>query len=168
MTMARTGLALAVASLGVVAAAQPAGAAEVVRHIGNPQSPILSGVTVPGGTTLVMLSGQVPPAVDSSKPADSIDAYGDTKTQTVGVLKRIEGLLVAQGLGMGDVVRMTVFLVGDPKLGGKMDFKGFSEGYAQFFGTAAQPNKVARSTVQVAALASPAFLVEIEVTAVGK
>jgi enamine deaminase RidA (YjgF/YER057c/UK114 family) len=40
------------------------------------------------------------------------------------------------------------------------------EGYTQFFGTEAQPNLPARSVVQVAGLANPGFLVEIEVTAV--
>lgn len=34
-----------------------------------------------------------------------------------------------------------------------------------FFGTRENPNSVARSTVQVTALASPAFLVEIEAIA---
>jgi len=58
-----------------------------------------------------------------------------------------------------------LFLVGNPRLGGKLDFQGFNQGYSQFFGTAQQPNKVARSVVQVAALANPAFLVEIEATA---
>ena len=41
---------------------------------------------------------------------------------------------------MGDVVKMQVFLVGDPSKDGKMDFKGFMEGYTQFFGTKEQPN----------------------------
>jgi enamine deaminase RidA (YjgF/YER057c/UK114 family) len=63
------------------------------------------------------------------------------------------------------VVKLTVYLVGDPAKGGKLDFAGFSQGYAQFFGTAQQPNKVARTTVQVAALANPGFLVEIEAVA---
>jgi enamine deaminase RidA (YjgF/YER057c/UK114 family) len=40
------------------------------------------------------------------------------------------------------------------------------EGYRQFYGTAAQPNLPARSALQVAALANPGYLVEIEVTAV--
>ncbi|MEY4511945.1 MAG: hypothetical protein RLZZ450_4067 [Pseudomonadota bacterium] len=61
-----------------------------------------------------------------------------------------------------------MYLVGDPKLGNKLDFKGFSEAYAQFFGTSEQPNLVARTTVQVAALANPAYLVEIEATAVAQ
>jgi len=67
---------------------------------------------------------------------------------------------------MGDVVKMQVFLVGDPGKEGKMDFAGFMDGYTQFFGTKEQPNLPSRSVVQVAGLASPAFLVEIEVTAV--
>ena len=57
------------------------------------------------------------------------------------VLKSIEKTLDGLGLKMGDVVKMQVFLVGDPAKGGKMDFAGFMEGYTQFFGTAgaAQP-----------------------------
>ena len=39
------------------------------------------------------------------------------------------------------------------------------EGFKMFFGTPENPGTVARSTIQVAALAGPAFLVEIEATA---
>ena len=67
------------------------------------------------------------------------------------------------GLGFGDVVAMTVYLVGDPSKGGKMDFEGFMGAYTQFFGTKEQPNLPARSTVQVAGLAGPGMMVEIEV-----
>ncbi len=139
--------------------------AEIVRFKDNPDSPILLGATVKPGATLTFMSGQVPPVIDRQAPADSPKAYGDTKTQTIGVLNRIRVALEGQGLGLGDVVKMTVFLVGDPATGGKMDFKGFSEGYAQFFGTAGQPNVVARSTMQVSALVNPGWLVEIEVIA---
>jgi enamine deaminase RidA (YjgF/YER057c/UK114 family) len=38
-------------------------------------------------------------------------------------------------------------------------------GYTQFFGTAEQPNKPARSAVQVAALVAPGALLEVEVIA---
>jgi enamine deaminase RidA (YjgF/YER057c/UK114 family) len=47
-----------------------------------------------------------------------------------------------------------------------MDFAGFMKGYTQYFGTKDQPNKPARSAMQVAALALPGALVEIEVVAV--
>jgi enamine deaminase RidA (YjgF/YER057c/UK114 family) len=39
-------------------------------------------------------------------------------------------------------------------------------GYTKFFGTKEQPNKPARNAMQVAALAAPGALVEIEVIAV--
>ena len=42
---------------------------------------------------------------------------------------------------------------------------GMMAGYKQFFGTPDQPNKPARSTVQVAGLAAPGPSMEIEVTA---
>jgi enamine deaminase RidA (YjgF/YER057c/UK114 family) len=37
--------------------------------------------------------------------------------------------------------------------------------YREYFGTAAQPNRPARSTMEVAGLVDPDWLVEIEVTA---
>lgn len=151
----------------VLLATPPVFAADVVRHkIPNSTFPISAAVEVPAGKTLVFLSGAVPPVADAGAPKDSPQAYGDTKTQTVGVLASIEKQLKGMGLSMGDVVKMQVFLVGDPAKGGKMDFAGFMAGYTQFFGTAAQPNLPSRSAFQVAALASPNFLVEIEVTAV--
>lgn len=137
----------------------------VIRHEGAAGSPILAGVTVRAGTDMLYLSGQVPPVVDQAAPPNSRAAFGDTNTQATGVFRKIEILLRAQGYSLSDVVKLTVFLVGDPEKGGTQDFKGFSEAYAQFFGTTEQPNKVARSTVQVAALANPGFLVEIEATA---
>lgn len=116
---------------------------------------------------MVYMSGKLPPVQDSNQPLDSPLAYGGgTKEQTVAVLREIEKALANIGLGLGDVVRMQVFLVGDPALGNKMDLKGFAAGYAQFFGTKEQPNLPARTTLQVAGLANRGVRVEIEVTAV--
>ncbi len=67
---------------------------------------------------------------------------------------------------MKDVVKMTVFLAGDPAKGNKLDFPGLQAAYTRFFGTVDQPNKPARSAMQVAALAVPWALVEIEVIAI--
>ena len=142
-------------------------AQEVIRHpIPNSSFPIASAVEVPAGKTTVYLSGKVPSPIDPDAPRGSRAAYGDTKAQTINILAAIKAELEGLGLGMGDVVRMQVFLVGDPEKDGKMDFAGFMEGYSQFFGTDEQPRLPARSTMQVAGLVSPAFLVEIEVTAV--
>jgi enamine deaminase RidA (YjgF/YER057c/UK114 family) len=138
--------------------------ADVVRHpIPNSTFPIALAVQVPPTATTTYVGGQVPPLVNKDADPASPQAYGDVKTQTVGVLTRIKGILEGLGLGMGDVVKMQVFLVHDARA--PMDFKAFMEGYTQFFG-GAQPNLPARSVVGVASLANPGFLVEIEVVAV--
>lgn len=142
-------------------------AEDVVRHkIPNSDFPIAQAVEVPSGKTTVYVSGAVPNVVDEKAEKGSIAAYGNTRTQTESVFKSIEQTLETLGLRMGDIVKMQVFLVGDPEKDGKMDFGGFMEGYTQFFGTKEQPNLPSRSVMQVAGLASPGFLVEIEVTAV--
>jgi enamine deaminase RidA (YjgF/YER057c/UK114 family) len=101
--------------------------------------------------------------LDSENGREELKGIGGLSTQTVGVLSRIKGILDEHGLGMGDVVKMQVFLVHNTAT--PMDFKAFMEGYTQFFG-GSQPNLPARSVVGVAALANPGFLVEIEVIAV--
>jgi enamine deaminase RidA (YjgF/YER057c/UK114 family) len=137
----------------------------VVKHLQlNETSPIASGVWA--GDTLY-LSGQLASPVTPADPAKGTAAvYGDTKTQSLSSLRKIQTLLKEQGLDMKDVVKMTVFLAGDPALGNKLDFAGMQAAYIQFFGTNDQPNKPARSAMQVAALAAPWALVEIEVIAV--
>src|SRR3954449_7593803 len=99
---------------------------------------------------MVYVSGMTPPAVNPNAPKGSVETYGDTKTQTLGVLKRLSDALQSRGLTFSDVVMMRVYLVGDPAKGGVMDFPGMMAAYKQYFGTAAQPNKPARITVQVA------------------
>ena len=145
-----------------------ASASDVIRHKlpNNSTFPIAAAVEVPAGKTMVYLSGRVPSIVDEKADKASVAAYGNTETQTLGVLGAIADQLKGLGLGMGDVVKMQVFLVGDPDNSGKMDFAGFMKAYTQFFGGKEQPNLPVRSAMQVAALANPGFLVEIEVTAV--
>lgn len=149
-----------------LASAAPAFAQEIVRHR-NPGSnfPIAMAVEVPAGATTVMVSGMVPAVADANAPRNSLASFGDTRTQTSNVLSRIETSLKSIGLSLSDVVRMQVFLVGDPAKAGRMDFDGFMAAYSEHFGTAAQPNVPARSVMQVAGLVNPGWLVEIEVTA---
>lgn len=145
-----------------------AGAQDIVRHkIPGSDFPIALAVTLPPSATIHFLSGQVPPVVNKSADPNSLAAFGDTRTQTVGVLNRIKEILQGMGMGMGDVVKMQVFIVGDAGQGGRADVAGFMEGYTQFFG-GAQPNLPARSVFQVAALSNPGWLIEIEVTAAKK
>ena len=149
----------------LAAAAAPAAAADGIVRVGAPTAAILQGAVVPAGYDIFYVSGMTPPPLNAGAPAGTPVQFGDTKTQTIGVMKRIEDVLKGQGYTMGDVVMMRVYLVGDPAKGGGMDFAGMMEGYKQFFGTAEQPNKPARVTMQVAALVAPGMLAEIEVQA---
>lgn len=127
--------------------------------------PISAAVTVPAGMDTVYVSGALPAAINKDAPKGTPQVFGDMQTQTVSVLTSIKGSLARLGLGMGDVVKMTVFMVADPANDNKLNFAGLMAGYSQFFGTKDQPNKPARSAVQVAALVLPGALLEIEVIA---
>ncbi|MEO8113681.1 MAG: RidA family protein [Phenylobacterium sp.] len=149
---------------GLAALAVSSAQAQVV-HTGPAASPIAQSVTVPAGYDMIYVSGMTPPVLNTGAPAGTPPEFGDTKTQAMGVFKRLEDALKAQGYGFGDVVMMRVYLAGDPAKDGKMDFAGMMAAYTQFFGTPTQPNKPARVTVQVAALVVPGMLAEIEVQA---
>ena len=81
------------------------------------------------------------------------------------MLAKIAAELAASGLTPADVVKMNVFLVGDPRKGGAMDFEGLMKAYTRHFGAASGGKLPARTTVQVAALPITGALVEIEVVA---
>jgi enamine deaminase RidA (YjgF/YER057c/UK114 family) len=96
-----------------------------------------------------------------------LKTHTDTKSQTVGLIQDVQKLLESQKLSLSDVVMMHVYLGGDPAKNGKMDFEGMMAGYSQFFGTRDQPNKPARTTVQVVLPAGArGALVEIDLMAV--
>jgi len=155
---------LTAAALLAVSQGMKAQGVEVKHLQPNEKSPIANGVWA--GDTLY-LSGQLASPVTPADAAKGTAAvYGDTKTQAFSALTKIQALLKEQGLDMKDVVKMSVFLAGDPANGGKLDFAGLQGAYTHFFGTKDQPNKPARSAFQVAALAAPWALVEIEVIAV--
>jgi len=118
------------------------------------------------GDTLYVAGQMASPATPADKATGAPAVYGDTKAQTLSALKAIETILKSQGLTMADVVQMEVFLAGDPAKDGKLDFAGMNEAYSTYFGTADQPNKPVRAAMQVAALATPWGLVEIQVVAV--
>ncbi|MDX2233340.1 MAG: RidA family protein [Hyphomonadaceae bacterium] len=154
--------ALAFATAGCATVTPPA----ITRTV-NPGGtiPIATSVRVPAGSDIVFLSGMLPAVANPQAPPNTPDSYGDTKTQTASVLDRLKTALEAEGLTFADVVSVRVFLVGDPRIGGGMDFAGLNASFGQHFGTAAQPNKPARTTLQVVALPAPGALVEIDVVA---
>ena len=144
--------AIAAAAFAASAAAAP------LERIGAPTSPISASVKLPAGSTLVFLAGSTP-----TRP--SAGAYGDTKAQALSAFTNMQAALKAQGMAMGDVVMMRIFLVGDPAKGGAPDYAGMNEAYRQFFGTPEQPNKPARMSMEVKSLAGPGVLIEIDAQA---
>lgn len=147
----------AVMALSVAGAAR----AEIV-HINPTKSFIAQAVTVPAGSDMIYVSGLTPDPV-APPAAGAQPVFGDTKTQTISVLTKIQKTLADAGYKLDDVVMMRVLLVGDPAKGGAMDFAGMMEGYNQFYGPIEA--KPARITSQVVALARAGLLVEIEVQA---
>ena len=85
----------------------------------------------------VFLSGQIP-----LDPATGEIVPGDIRAQTEQVMKNLEAVLAAAGLGMADVVRSTIYLVD------LADFAVVNEVYGRRF----PADPPARATVQVAAL----------------
>ena len=132
---------------------------------GEAKSPIANGVALPAGRALFWTSGTVPTLLN--KDGKTIyERYGDTYTQGMSALKNIEQVLAAQGLALKDVVYLRVYVAADAAKDGKPDFAGWFQAYAEFFNNEKNPGKTARSTVGVAALVSPDWLIEIEAFAV--
>jgi enamine deaminase RidA (YjgF/YER057c/UK114 family) len=150
--------------LGLTLMAAGPAMADPPKRIGEATAAISTSVSIPATSRLVYVSGTVPDVLDPAASEGTVARYGDTYAQTKSVLAKIETALVAQGMTLGDVVMMRVFLVAAPGQS-KMDFSGMMRAYSEAFGTPAQPNRPARSTMQVAGLVNPGWLAEIEVTA---
>jgi enamine deaminase RidA (YjgF/YER057c/UK114 family) len=139
-------------------------AAQSVKHI---QAATPGGIaTAVWAGDILYVSGQLPSAqTPADRATNKAAVWGNTQAQAENIFGKIETILKEQGLTMGDVVMMRVYMVADPAMDNKLDFAGMNAAYNKFFGTPAQPNKPARSTVQVAALVNPGPLLEIEVQA---
>jgi enamine deaminase RidA (YjgF/YER057c/UK114 family) len=134
-----------------------ASAQDISRVYGAPDSPIASLVMVPAGSDIAFVSGATPGAQGQPRPVG-------TEAQTLDVLTKIDRLLKAQGMTMGDVVMMRVFLGVDPDKGGHADRAGMNAAFRKFFGTAEQPNKPSRTTIAVTDM-NPGMFVEIDAMA---
>lgn len=143
---------LAVALIGSLTAS-----AQTIKRIPLANSDLPISAAVWAGDTLYV-SGSLDP---------DRKIHTDTKSQTVSLIKDLQKLLESQKLTLGDVVMMHVYLGADPAKDGKGDFEGMMAGYTQFFGTKDQPNKPARTTLQVVLPAAVSgALIEIDLIAV--
>lgn len=161
---------LPAAALATVLVSSVQAEAQVTRITSNPSALILEAAKVIAGTDLLFVSGQLAAPLDPNKPVGevkSLDEMGDSKTQTISVLAKIKAILAKQGYTMSDLVKLTLFIAPDPRLG-KLDFAGVNEGFKTYFKTAENPETVARSAFQVGALVGPYYLIEIEAIAAKK
>jgi len=115
---------------------------------------------VPPGHTIFFFSGTTADPLNASNPNDK----GNTVQQADNILNKLRDMLAKNNLGFGDVIKATVFLVGDPAKGGEIDFAGLNSEWGKRFGTPDQPNRPSRSAIQVR-LPTPGALVEIELVA---
>ena len=152
-----------ISALAAALLAAPTIAGAQVVRAGLPTAPISSIVVAPLGGRIAYVAGTSAPSPPGTPPGTP--RTGDPQTQTVAALTRIKELLQAQGFTMGDIVMLRVYLVADPNKGGAPDRDGMTAGYKQFFGTADQPNKPSRTTIQVAGM-GPGTLVEIDAQAI--
>lgn len=105
---------------------------------------------VPPGTRLLFLAGQVGNRADGSLPEGVED-------QAVQALENIRLILAAQGAGPQDIVKLTFYVAAKPASLAKLNAKRAE----MFAGTAPPPS----TWIQVAGLARPEYLVEIEAVA---
>src|SRR5262249_25011915 len=85
--------ALCAAAFGPAGPSPARPAAAEVAHAAPPASPIAALVAVPPGYGTVYVSGMTPPVLDAKAAPGSTAMYGDTQTQTLGVLKRLQEAL---------------------------------------------------------------------------
>ena len=140
---------LALSGSSMVASAQ-----EITRY--NEGNYFYTSITIPAGAETMYLSG-------SGARPEADGNWGDMKQQTVNTFSRFKETLESQGWSMGDIIQVRAFAVaGDD---GQLDFAGFNEGYAQFFGSTDNPHKPVRSFVEIKDLVVDGWLIEIEIRA---
>jgi enamine deaminase RidA (YjgF/YER057c/UK114 family) len=144
-----------IADVDRASCAQPG---DISRQYVSPTAFYAKHVAIPPGYQTIRLPGIIP------DPLSSGEFDGDTENQAENVFAKIAVALKEAGATEADVVAMTVYLAA-PTPGGSMDFDGMMRAYGRHYGSAAQPNRPVRSTVQVAGLVRPGVFVEIEVTA---
>lgn len=164
MNKIRAVLAAGLSLLSCTAAAQ-----NVTKHPGRPAGIILESVSVRPGAAMLYVSGQLASPIieaDTRKAVALSHAdFEDTRTQTISALGKVKAILIKRGYSLGDIIKLTLFVVGDPRLNGRADIAGMNDGFKQFFGSSSNPSTVARSAIQVSGLVGPEYLIEIEAVA---
>ena len=122
-------------------------------------------VTVAPGTSLFFTWGVTPSprakAIARGETASERDRYGDTYAQARALMTQLTEDLREVGLTLRDVIAVRANLVAEPEL----DMTGWNKAFGEFFGTATNPHKPARTTIGISRLFHPDYLVEVEFVA---
>ena len=137
-----------------------------VELFGSPSSIISSGAVIPEGKKMLWTSGTTAGLADTVAKAGTPERFGNTKTQALNILDRLEKTLESKGLSMKNVLMLRVYIAPDKWQDGLYDYKGWNEAYAQYFNNKENPVKPIRSTIGIAGLVSPDKFIEIELVAV--
>ncbi len=116
--------------------------------VAKPASSYSQAVEVPANARWLYISGQIGVAPDGT-PREGIEAQADQ------CWTNIRNILAAAGMGVGDIVKVTTFLTN----------KGHVPASRSARDKALEGSRPASTLVVVAALASPAWLIEIEAVA---
>lgn len=137
-----------------------------VELFGSSTSIISSGAVIPEGKKMLWTSGTTAGIADTVAKAGTPEQFGNTKTQALNILDRLEKTLESKGLTMKNVLMLRVYIAPDKWQNGLYDYKGWNEAYSQYFNNKENPVKPIRSTIGIAGLVNPDKFIEIELVAV--
>jgi enamine deaminase RidA (YjgF/YER057c/UK114 family) len=136
-----------------------------LKPYGAKEGRILAGVGVLPGSALYWTQGSTAPVLDAKLPPTDAGHRGDMRTQARNTLLALQKNLANVGLTFKDVIYLRAFLGPDVHLDGKFDYDGWNASYGEFFNTAENPHKPARTTVTTPTYGNPSTLIEIELIA---
>lgn len=136
---------------------------EDVTRFDRPEASILKGVKIPGDKAYFYTSGLVADPINPDAAVGNYERYGNTYQQSISILDKIQATLNEGGFDLKDVFFLRVYLA--PNKEGVVDWDAWFKAYGEYFNNEDNPNKVARSTIAVYALANPDLLIEIEAVA---
>ncbi len=135
----------------------------IITRFDRPDASILKGVYIPADKDYFYTSGLVADVINADAVAGTYERYGDTYQQSISTLEKIKATLAEADFEMQDVFFLRVYLA--PDKAGNIDWQAWFKAYGEYFNNDENPNKVARSTIAVYALANPDLLIEIEAVA---
>ncbi len=137
-------------------------ASPMLKPYGTKEGRIYAGMGIKPGAAYYWTAGITSPMLKPDAPATSLEKFGDMKTQATGLLKRLQENLANVGLTFGDVIYLRAFVGPDTLRGGKFDYDGWNAAYSEFFNTASNPHKPARTTVTTPTYGAPGMMLEVE------